>query len=118
MKLPIEIVTRGAVPPYFKESAREHAERLEHFYGDILRARVTLELRPRHPGPERAALRVSLTLPRGTIVVTREGGTLAEALRDGFDAATRRLEEFVRRRRGYVKAHTRASRGVPASVER
>lgn len=118
MKLPLEVVTRGPVPPGFKEEAREHAARLDHFYADIMRARVTLEHRPRHPGPDRWSIRLALTVPGGTIVVTRQKpATPSEALREGFEAAVRRLEDYVQKRRGFVKAHTRASRGSALPAE-
>lgn len=113
MKLPLEVVTRGHAPPAgMMEVVRDHAARLDHFCDRIMRARVTIEGRTRHPGPPRWALRLALTVPGGTIVVNRQKGeNLPEALREAFDAATRRLEDHVRRRRGLVKAAARPSRG-------
>jgi hypothetical protein len=111
MKLPLEIVARGTpLPPGALEEIREHASRLDHFYGRITRGRVAVESRKRHPGPPRWALRITLTVPGGSIIVSRQKGErLADALRESFDAATRRLEDYARRQRGFVK--TRATKG-------
>lgn len=105
-----EIVVRGvALPPGVREDIEELASRLEHFHGRILGARVAVEGRARHPGPPRWTLRVTLKVPGRTIVVSRQKGErLPEALRETFAAATRLLEDYVRRRRGFVKAKSTA----------
>lgn len=102
MKLPLEVVVRGKkLPPRMQEAIAEHADRLDHFYNRVMRGRVTVE----HQG-QGWSLRIVLTVPDGTIVVDRQKGeTLPQALREAFDAATRRLEDYVRRRRGQVKVH-------------
>ena len=54
-------------------------------------------------------VKINLLTPRGRIVVSHEGPRdhanedVHVAIRDAFDAATRRLEDHVRRRRGDVK---------------
>lgn len=118
MKLPLEIVARGpALPAGTREELRELASRLDRFYGRIMRGRVTIESRGRHPGPPRWALRLTLTVPGGSIVVSRQKGErLSEAIQESFSAATRRLEDYARRRRGGVKAH--AGAGEVASPPR
>ena len=69
-------------------------------------------------------VRVDITVPGEEIVVTREPSPHTEyrdihvALRDAFDSARRQLEDYVRRRRGAVKAldtapHARVSKLVP-----
>lgn len=107
MKLPLEIAVRGpTLPPGVKEEVEAHAARLNRFYDRIMRSRVTLEARGHRAGRPAWTLRVVLTVPDGTIIVNRQKGeNLPEALRETFDAATRRLEDYVRRRRGQVKVH-------------
>lgn len=55
-------------------------------------------------------LRVRLTVPGEEIVVERQPETddVYVAIRDAFDAARRKLEDYERRRRGQLKAHPRA----------
>jgi hypothetical protein len=104
MTTPFDVVVRGTEPPAgTREEIREMAARLEHFHGRILRGRVTLESRSRRPG---WAVRITLDVPGGTVVVSRQKGeSLSEAVRESFAAATRRLEDYLRRRRGFVKLH-------------
>lgn len=117
MKLPLELVSRGvALPSGTREEIHELASRLDRFCGRIMRGRVTVERRAGHSGAARWALRVSLTVPGAKIVVTRQKGErLSEVIQEAFAAATRRLEDYVRRRRGFVKAHT--DRGGLVRVE-
>ena len=43
-------------------------------------------------------------------MISRQSGVgLAETVRDAFDAADRRLEDHVRKSRGYVKSHAPAA---------
>lgn len=110
MRMPLEVVVRGApVPPGLREELEAQASRLDHFYGRVMRCRATLEGRVRHPGPPRWSLRVTLTVPGSTIAVSRqESEKLSDALSDGFAAAARRLEDYARRRRGAVKTRAGA----------
>ena len=107
MQLPLEIKVRdGGLPEPLMAEIRERAEGLDRFYGRIMRCRVIVE----GPGPHHRSgfqrLRILLTVPGKEIVVTRQSGEdLAEAIREAFGAATRRLEDHIRKARGYAKAH-------------
>ena len=105
MKLPLEIVVRdGTLPENVRKDIESLASGLDHFCDRIMRCRVTATGPGRHAhGPW--SLRITLTVPGRDIVVTRQSGeTLGEALGEAFSAATRRLEDYLRRRRGFVKA--------------
>ena len=104
MKLPLEIVVRDAtLPEAVRKDIGELAARLEHFCAKITRCRVTATGPGRH-AHGRWSVKVDLTVPGREILVDRQDGDdLPEALREAFDAAGRRLEDYVRRRRGFVK---------------
>jgi len=82
------------------------AQKLEQFYDRITGCRIIVA-RPhrRHRGGNLYGVRIDLTVPGGEIVVDREppvhhqNEELSSAIRDAFDRARRRLEDFVRRRR-------------------
>ena len=108
MKLPFELVVREAtLPAALRSEMADHAQRLEHFCDRISRCRVTVTGPGRH-AHGRWSLKIGLTVPGREIVITRQGGDdLAEAVREAFSAAARRLEDYVRRRRGFVKTSAR-----------
>jgi cold shock CspA family protein len=91
---------------------REKAAGLDRFAGDIMSCRVVVEPAGKHHlYGNLYEVRIDLTLPGEEIAVTREPSEHTEykdihvALRDAFDTARRKLADFVRRRRGAVKAH-------------
>jgi cold shock CspA family protein/ribosome-associated translation inhibitor RaiA len=104
---------------------REKAARLDTFAGDIMSCRVVVEPAGKHHlHGNLYEVRIDLTMPGEEIAVTREPSEHAEykdihvALRDAFDTARRKLEDYVRRRRGDVKSletapHARVSKLVP-----
>ncbi len=104
MKLPLEIVVREAnLPGTVRDAIDAHAARLDHFCGQIMRCRVTVTGPGRH-AHGRWAIKIDLTVPGREILVDRQDGDdLPEGLREAFDAAARRLEDYVRRRRGFIK---------------
>jgi cold shock CspA family protein len=91
---------------------REKAAHLDNFADHIMSCRVVVEPAGKHHlHGNLYEVRIDLTLPGEEIAVTGEPGEHAEykeiqvALRDAFDAARRKLEDYVRRRRLAVKAH-------------
>jgi cold shock CspA family protein/ribosome-associated translation inhibitor RaiA len=137
--IPTQVTFRGVPHSDALESdIRERVAWLEQFYADIVRCRVLVELphRHRHDG-RHFHVRIDLTVPGGSpIVVTHEPSLHARlkdfqeeehhkeaevegvhryaavAVREAFDAARRRLEDFAREQRGAVKTHE-----VPAHGE-
>jgi cold shock CspA family protein len=113
MQLPLDITFRDIAPSEAIEAAvRKRAERLDAFHGRIMGCRVVVSAphRHRHKG-KLYQIRIDITLPEGEIVVNREPGDVFAhedvyvAIRDGFDAAQRQLQDFKRKQEGAVKAH-------------
>lgn len=96
----------------------EQVEKLEKYYRRITRAEVTVELRHRHQRQGQIFhVQIVLHLPHEMIVVSREPEkdhaheNFSIALRDAFRCARRKLEDFVRIERGFVKKHSAAEPG-------
>jgi ribosome-associated translation inhibitor RaiA len=110
--------------------------KLETYYSRIIGCRVLVELVERHhEAGNRYHVRIELTVPGEEIVVSNEGGLHATArdigterltkatesdperkhatvaIREAFDIARRRLQDYARRQRGAVKTPARRSRG-------
>ena len=108
MKLPLQIAARNtSLSKAAKEEIREKALKLDRHYGEIIRCRVTIDKPHRHHKKgEHYDVRIDLTLPGAMSVIRHEPTSdLFVAIRDSFDAARRRLDDVVQRRRGEVKTH-------------
>jgi cold shock CspA family protein len=109
---------------------RERAAKLDAYYDSIMACRVLVELPHRHhQDGKRFHVRIDLTVPGDEIVVTHEPSLhpslkdidseevtkasdldpvhkyVGVAVREAFDIARRRLQDFSRRQRGAVKVH-------------
>jgi cold shock CspA family protein/ribosome-associated translation inhibitor RaiA len=113
MQIPLEIAFRG-VPRWEKAEAdvRAHAAELERFCDRITRCRVLVEAPHQHQDKGQIYhVRIDLTVPGKEIVVKRDPAEhrphedLYLAIRDAFRAARRQIQDYVRERRGFVKAH-------------
>ena len=130
--IPTQVTFRGLDRSEAVEAEiRERVAWLEQFYSGIVRCRVLVEKphRHRHDG-RHFHVRIELTVPGGEpIVVSHEPslhGRLKDtegeahrkeseiesvhryvrvAIREAFDVARRRLEDFAREQRGTVKVH-------------
>jgi len=137
--IPVQVTFRGL--PHFdavESDIRDRVRWLEQFYTGMVRCHVVVELphRHRHEGRQ-FHVRIEMTVPGGPpIVVTHEStlhGRLKDvqedsahkaadldgthryahvAVREAFDVARRRLEDFARTQRNDVKSHL-----VPAQGE-
>jgi len=94
----------------------ERIDRLDTFFSRIVRCRVTLSVPHRHHHKgEIFHVRIELVVPGGEIVINRNPSEQAShkdiyiAIRDAFNAAQRRLQDYARERRGNVKRHEGAS---------
>ena len=113
MKLPLQISFRDIEHSAEIEAlVREKARRLDKFAPDIMICRVVIGLAGRHRRHgNQYDVRIDLTLPGEEIAVSRGPGEHAQyrdvavELRDAFDAARRKVEDYVRRQRADVKAH-------------
>jgi cold shock CspA family protein/ribosome-associated translation inhibitor RaiA len=137
MQLTPTITFRGVErTPALEAEVMTRLGTLETYYQGIMGCRVLVELVQRHhEAGNRYHVRVDLTVPGEEIVVaheaslraaTREAGAekitrLAEpdperkhaqvAIREAFDIARRRLQDYARRQRGTVKTPVRQARG-------
>lgn len=113
MAIPLQVTFKGMDPsPAMEARIRDKAGRLERFADFILRCHVTIEAPHQHHHQGRMyRARVELDVPQGRIVTGQEGPRDHAhedpyvALRDSFAAATRRLEDHVRKLGGAVKHH-------------
>ncbi len=99
----------------------DRAQRLERFAGDILSCRVTVEHDAAHRqqgNPFRIHARVSMRGKQidvsGTFKTKSRGEDAYTAVADTFDVLRRRIEDYVRRRRGDVKRARAASEAASA----
>lgn len=108
MNLPFELRQKNlSLPADTVGAIRERAERLDHYFDRITRCRVTVEGPGHHHRQGFCGVKIDLTVPGAEIVVEKqESANLELALKAAFDAATRRLEDHVRRMRGRVKLHS------------
>jgi cold shock CspA family protein len=137
MILPVQITFRNMPHSDSIEAfIREKAAQLDKYYDHVMACRVVVEVPHRHHrrGPH-SHVRIDLTVPGGEIVVKREpslysGRKQAEAgecakcsetatshkhvrvaIREAFDLARRRLQDYGRRQRAEVKTHEGMPRG-------
>jgi ribosomal subunit interface protein len=103
MDIPLQISLHGiAQSDTLTRSIREKAAKLERYYTHITSCRVVIELTALHKqeGSQYRA-RIDLKMPGGEIAVTHQHDEDVEiALRDAFDAARRRLQDYARTQRG------------------
>lgn len=112
MPLPLQLTVRDLT---LSEAAtaeiRAKAADLETYYDGILNCRVVVEGPVRHHRTGPFTVRVDLSVPGAELVVDHHAHEdFYVALRDAFDAARRRLEDYTRRQRGTVKVHEEAPR--------
>lgn len=121
MQFPLEISFRNMDPsPAVEARIREKAAKLERFHDRIIGCTVVVEAphRSQHKG-KLYSVRLDISVPGKDIVVDRAKPVdhahedVYVAVRDAFSAATRRLEDQVRKRREGSKL--RGTRGEPAA---
>ena len=86
---------------------REKALKLEQFYPSLIACKVVVDQPGQHQHKGNPFnIRIDLTAPGGEIVVDRQQDEdVYVALRDAFNAARRKLEDYGRRQRQEVKTH-------------
>ena len=108
MKLPLQISFHGLEHSDALDSAiREKTAKLDRYYPHIMSCRVVVQLSARHRQQgKQFSVHIDLKVPGGEVVINKEHDEDAQvALRDAFDAARRRLEDYGREQRGDVKHH-------------
>lgn len=119
MKVPLQVTFRGFPHSDAVEAkVREKAEKLNQFFPDIMGCRVVVEAQHKHHQHGNLFhVSIDLTVPRRELAVTRNPEEhqahedVYVAIRDAFDAARRRLEDYARELRREVKTHQSPERG-------
>jgi ribosomal subunit interface protein len=125
MQIPLDISFRNMDPsPAVEARIREKAAKLERFHERIISCTVVVEAPHRHHHKGKIySVHIDISVPgKDHLIVDRAKPAdhahedVYVAVRDAFNAAVRQLEDYTRRMRGDVKAHT-ASRGEPSAAE-
>jgi len=109
MQRPLQISFRGMESSQaVEERVHERIARLERVFDRITSCHVTIEAPHRHHQNGRIyEVKVDLRVPGAELVTKQEGSNdhahedVYVALRDAFDAAERRLEDFAHRHNGH-----------------
>jgi len=114
MTIPLKLIDQGELlSPGLVGHIRERTQKLGHFFGGIQECRVTVDGPGQHARRGRIRVRVYLTVPGSEIAINRQTGEdLPMAIREAFDAADQRLEDYVRLRRSSSAAKRRPRRGA------
>ena len=101
MPIPLKLVDHGKLlTEDLVGHIRERAEKLGHFFGEVRGCRVTVDGPGQHPLKGRVRVRINVSVPNSEIAINRQtGANLPMAIRESFDAADQRLEDYVRLRR-------------------
>lgn len=122
MQLPLQITCRGfSCSESIDAKIRTRVQKLEEVFSNITSCRVVIES-PHHHQHKGNTYRVSVDVivPHGEVVVGRGGGDnhahedVYVAIRDAFDATSRRLQDLAQRQRGAVKHHDAEARSQRA----
>ena len=113
MQEQIQIAFRGMDTPMgIEDSIRSHVAHLDTFFNRITACKVMVELdHKRHRQGNLYHVRIDLVVPGREIVVKHEppehhaSEDIHVAIKDAFDAAKRKLQDYVREMRGDTKAH-------------
>jgi len=96
---------------HLAEHIKERTEKFGHFFEGVQECRVTVDA----PRPElekgRFRVRITLSVPNSRIAIDRQtGADLPMAIRESFDAADQRLEDYVRITRDAAARGSRRSK--------
>lgn len=104
MQIPLNISADGVeLSDQHRSAIGRRAAKLETLYDRITSCRVAVEAAHKTSDgqPAAYAVRVDLTVPRSELVVDQQDAdSIPTAIDQAFDAAERRLRDFVERRRG------------------
>jgi ribosomal subunit interface protein len=126
MRIPLEVTFRHMEPSAAAEARiAEKVDKLEQLYSQLTRCHVVVEAPHEHHRQGKLFhVSIDLTIPGGELLVTRGHNHQSHAhedvyvaIRDAFDAAKRRLEDFVRLQRGDVKRHAQPQVGAQVAAQ-
>lgn len=121
MQQSLQITFRGlARSEAIEQRIVTKAEDLTRFSDRITRCHVTVETpHNHHYKGKQYTVRIDLHLPDRHVVVDRQDNEdVYVAIRDGFDAAVRQLEDHSRRSRGDIKHHSTPDHGTVTKLFR
>jgi ribosome-associated translation inhibitor RaiA len=120
MTIRMKVVDQGKLlSPDLAGHIGERAQKLGHFFDGVEECRVTVDGPGQHPRPGRIRVRVYVRVPGSRIAINRRTGEdLPMAIRESFDAADQRLEDYVRRRHRNSKRAKRQPAGGPSRGSR
>ncbi|MBI5632636.1 MAG: ribosome-associated translation inhibitor RaiA [Nitrospirae bacterium] len=119
MKLSLQVTARNfELTDAIKAEITEKVEKLENFCDQIMKCRVVVDSPHRHSHDGKLYnVNIDLKVPGSEIVVKREPNEdLYVAIRDSFNAAKRKIEEFMSQQRREVKFHEESPQGKIASL--
>lgn len=124
MEHPAEIIFRGmGRSQAMEDRVQARIDKLVRWFPDLLSCRVAIEADHHHHHKGNLyRVRIDVAVPGSELAVGREPpqhqahADAYVAIRDAFDAITRRLEDRVRRQRGDVKHHQTPSHGVVSAL--
>lgn len=108
MEVGLQITARDIeITDAIRADITKKAEKLDRYYDRIMRCRVVLESPKRHQHEGKLYnVHIYITVPGGELMVKRDQDKdLYVAIRDAFQAARRKLEDFARQQRLDVKHH-------------
>lgn len=109
MQVPVEITGHHVSLKKRDEAlVQKRVDKLEKFYDRLTSCRVVITGPGSHQRSGRQyKVRIHLEVPKNDIVVDRQQETeLTAAIHAAFDAATRKLQDYARTRRGDVKSRS------------
>ena len=120
MKQPLQINFRNIPHSDFIEARiHEKAAKLDEFYDQIMSCSVMIEVpHGHHHKGKLYHVRIDLTVPNGELVINRAPKDhhahedVYVAIRDAFNAARRKLQDYSRKQRGDVKNHEVPPHGI------
>lgn len=119
MQHPIRITSRDfALTAAIETLIRKRAERLDSYFDRITSCHVVLSAPnvKHHRGGGPFDVHIVMHVPGGELAVNRQHGEdLSLAVRGAFDAARRRLLDYVREMRGQVKKHDKTASETTSS---
>src|SRR3972149_8666755 len=108
MQIPLQITIRDVEHSEALEAhIRDKANKLDEFFNHIMSCRVVVEVPHKHHHQgKQFNVRIDIGVPGSEIVVNRDHAEdVYVALRDTFDAAKRKIEDYAQKIRGDIKTH-------------
>jgi len=115
---PVEVVFRDFPhSPALDNEIRSKFSKLSKFYKRILFGRISISEVQKHKTQGKLfSVKIVLSLPRKSMVVSKDNEDAYIANRDAFLSIGRQLEEFGRKQNGHVKTHDIAMHGYIARL--